>query len=259
MNFRLDQQVVVVTGGAGRIGAAFCRAIAAQGGTAVIADTAPEAAGRLAAELCAAHGPAAALALTVDITSTRELDQAIATLQARFGRIDAVVNNAYPRNQNYGRKFEDVTYEDFADNVSRHLGGYFLTAQRFALHFKTRGRGQIVNLGSIYGVAAPRFEIYAGTPITMPVEYAAIKAGVLHLTRYLAQYLKPHGVRVNAISPGGVFADQPETFVQSYNQHTLGHRMLSPEDVTGTLIFLLSDASAHLTGQNLVVDDGWTL
>ena len=259
MSRSLAGQVIVVTGGAGRLGRVFCESIAREGGTAVIADTERKAAEILAAEICAAHGPAAAAAYTFDITRADEIDFAIGELHRRFSRIDAVVNNAYPRNPRYGAKVEDVTYADFAENVSLHTGGYFVTAQRFAAYFKRHGGGNIIFLASIYGVAAPRFEIYDGTPMTMPVEYAVIKAGLIHLTRYLAQYYKGDRIRVNALSPGGIFAGQPEDFVKKYRAHAAGDRMLEAGDLTGALVFLLAPASSHLTGQNLVVDDGWTL
>lgn len=259
MKSALAGHVVVVTGGAGRIGRAFCSAIARAGGTAVVADTDIVAAKKLASELCTAHGAAAATAVCFDITRADEIDQAITSLHARYGRIDAVVNNAYPRNARYGAKVEDVTYADFTENVSMHTGGYFITAQRFAAYFTRQGFGNIIIMGSIYGVVAPRFDIYAGTPMTMPVEYAVIKAGLLHLTRYLAQYYKATGIRVNALSPGGVQAGQPEDFVTKYSAHAAGSKMLTPDDLTGTLLYLLSPASAHVTGQNVVVDDGWTL
>lgn len=255
----LSGHVIIVTGGAGRLGREFCMAIATQGGTAVVADTAADTAEKLAAELRQAHGPAAALALAFDITRADEIDRAVGELHRRFGRIDAVVNNAYPRNARYGARVEDVTYADFTENLSLHVGGYFLTAQRLAVYFVRQGHGNIINLGSIYGVIAPRFDIYAGTPMTMPVEYSVIKSGVIHLTRYLAQYFKPHGIRVNALSPGGILAGQPADFVQKYSAHAAGGRMLDAGDLAGSLIYLLSPASAHVTGQNLVVDDGWTL
>lgn len=259
MSSTLPGRVVVVTGGAGRIGRAFCTAIAREGGTAVIADTDEAAARRLATELTGAFGATAADVATFDITRAEQIDAAIAAIDARHGRIDAVVNNAYPRNDRYGARVETVTYEDFSDNVSRHVGGYFLTAQRFAAYFSPRGRGNVIFMGSIYGVVAPRFDVYAGTPMTMPVEYSVIKAGLLHLTRYLAQYYKDRGIRVNALSPGGVFADQPADFVRRYSAHAAGGRMLDAADLAGSLVYLLSDASAHVTGQNLIVDDGWTL
>ncbi len=259
MNGALKGRVIVVTGGAGRIGRAFCTEIAQQDGVAVIADTNDAAARELQSDLQARFGSEAATVATFDITRAEQIDAAIATLHERHGRIDAVVNNAYPRNARYGARVEAVTYEDFADNVSRHVGGYFVTTQRFAAYFAPRRAGNIVFMGSIYGVVAPRFEVYAGTPMTMPVEYSVIKAGLMHLTRYLAQYYKDSGIRVNALSPGGVFADQPAEFVRRYGAHAAGGRMLAAADLTGSLIYLLSDASTHVTGQNLVVDDGWTL
>lgn len=259
MSNTLAGQVVVVTGGAGRIGRAFCAAISREGGTAVVADVDAAAAESLAGELRGRHGPDAAVALAFDITRAGEIDRAIDGLHQRFGHIEAVVNNAYPRNPRYGAKVEDVTYADFCENLSLHAGGYFITAQRFAAYFARQGRGNIIFMASIYGIVAPRFEIYAGTPMTMPVEYAVIKAGLLHLTRYLAQYYKPRGIRVNALSPGGVFADQPAEFVRKYSEHAAGGKMLDAADLTGPLLYLLSPASAQVTGQNLIVDDGWTL
>lgn len=259
MSNNLSGQVIVVTGGAGRLGRTFCRGIAEHGGTAVVADTATDAAEKLAAELREEHGHESAVAQSFDIGRADEIDRAIDELHQRFGRVDAVVNNAYPRNSRYGAKVEDVTYTDFCENLSLHAGGYFITAQRFAAYFGPQGRGNIIFLASIYGIVAPRFEIYAGTPMTMPVEYAVIKAGLLHLTRYLAQYYKPHGIRVNALSPGGVFADQSVEFVRKYSEHSAGGKMLAAADLTGALLYLLSPASARVTGQNLIVDDGWTL
>jgi len=139
------------------------------------------------------------------------------------------------------------------------LGGYFLVAQQFGLLFREQGEGNIINMGSIYGVMAPRFDIYEGTPMTMPVEYAAIKSAVIHLTQYLAQYFKGNGVRVNCISPGGILDNQPEAFLQKYNAHCSGKGMLDPQDINGSLLFLLPDASKYITGQNLIVDDGFSL
>lgn len=258
-DFQITGQVVVVTGGAGRIGRAFCAAVARSGGLAVVSDTAEDAAQALAGELVTTYGPHAAVALSMDITNEASIAAVITDLHARFGRIDALVNNAYPRNPRYGARLEDVTYPDFCQNVGLHLGGAFLTSRLFAKYFLDQGRGNIVNMGSIYGVVAPRFEVYEGTELTMPVEYAAIKSGMLHLTRYFAQYYKQHQIRVNAISPGGVFANQPEHFVTNYCAHAAGQRMLQVEDLAGTLLYLLSTASSHVTGQNIVVDDGWTL
>lgn len=254
----LTDKVVVITGGAGFLGRQFCAAVAEQGGIAVVADIDAEAAARVSEEIVSIY-PGRAEAVSLDITSHASVSSLIAGLMAKYGRIDAVVNNAYPRNQNYGRKLEDVTYADFCANVDSHLGGYFLMAQQFGLFFRRQGSGNIVNMASIYGVMAPRFEVYADTPMTMPVEYAAIKSAVIHLTRYFAQYFKGDGIRVNCLSPGGILDQQPEAFLQKYNAHCNGKGMLDSRDINGSLLFLLSDASRYVTGQNLVVDDGFSL
>lgn len=255
---QLAGKVIVVTGGGGFLGAKFCAAIAQQGGIAIIADVDAVAAAGVAAQI-AATCPGRAEAVALDITSVASINALIADLQQRYGRIDALVNNAYPRNREYGKKLEEVTYDSFCENVGMHLGGYFLTAQQFSLYFREHGGGNIINMSSIYGTMTPRFEVYADTPMTMPVEYAAIKSAVNQLTRYFAQYFKGDGIRVNSLSPGGILDDQPEPFLRKYDAHCSSKGMLDPQDVCASLIFLLSEASRYVTGQNLVVDDGFSL
>ena len=250
--------VVVVTGGAGLLGRAFSAGIVARGGTAIVADIDLARATEVARTI-APDGDAQAIPLALDITDQRSVDQLIAECLRRCGRVDAVVNNAYPRNQAYGRRLEEVTYTDFCENLGLHVGGYFLVAQRFAMHFAAAGGGVIVNMGSIYGTLAPRFELYEGTPMTMPVEYAAIKSGINQLTRYFAQYYKAQGVRVNTLSPGGILDRQPESFLERYSASAGTKGMLEPGDLVGALAFLLSEESRYVTGQNLVVDDGFSL
>jgi NAD(P)-dependent dehydrogenase (short-subunit alcohol dehydrogenase family) len=251
----LNGKVVAIVGGAGLLGRAFCAAASDRGATVVVADCDEAAAQRVASGLVGGAATAAAL----DIASTDSVCALIRGMHDRHGRIDAVVNSAYPRNKRYGRRLEDVTYEDFVENTSLNLAGCFLVAQQFAAYFRDQGHGNIVNLASIYGTLAPRFSVYEGTPITMPVEYSAIKAGVIQLTRYFAQYYKAHGVRCNCLSPGGVLDGQAEAFVQAYSRFAGRKGMLDAGDLAGALVFLLSDDSAFVTGQNLVVDDGFSL
>lgn len=258
MNTMMTGKVVLVTGGAGLLGSAFCRAIAEHGGHAIVADRNLEAAQDLARSI-RDQDAGLSTAVVLDITDAASIRAAIDSVRGQTGTIDAVVNNAYPRNARYGRQLEEVTYEDFCDNVGMHLGGYFLVAQQFAQFFRAQGHGNIVNMSSIYGVIAPRFSIYADTTMSMPVEYAAIKSGVLHLTRYFAQYLKGTGIRVNAISPGGIRDWQPEAFLEKYQAMCASKGMLDKADIVGSLLFLLSDMSTYMNGQNLVVDDGFSL
>ena len=256
--FDLDNQVVVITGGAGLLGQKFTRAIAAQGGRPVIADIRIEAADAAARQINSELSRNQVSAIEIDITSKESLQRAINDLRSRYGRIDALVNNAYPRNKNYGRKFEEVEYTDFCENINLHLGGYFLASQQFALFFKGQGYGNIITVSSIYGTVAPRFDIYADTSMTMPVEYAAIKSALLHLNAYMLKYFQGSGIRFNCLSPGGILDSQPEPFLQRYAAYSQSKGMLNPEDITGALIFLLSVQSQYINGQNIVVDDGWS-
>lgn len=255
----LNGKVVVVTGGAGLIGRAFVRSIAGHGAIAIVADVNKQAGNGFLDELKADDAQAGVEFVEVDITSTESLVSMISYLHDRYGRIDALVNNAYPRNPNFGRKFEEATYDDFCQNVSMHLGGYFLASQQVAGYFRKQGHGSIINMASIYGVAVPRFDIYKGTNMTMPIEYAAIKSAIVHLTKYLAQYFKGNDIRVNCISPGGILDGQPARFLSRYNSFGASKGMLDANDLQGTLLFLLSDMSACINGQNIVVDDGWSL
>lgn len=254
----LDDNVIVITGAAGVIGRSFAQVIAERGGIAVAADINFEAAKSLINGV-EQSGTGRIEAIHLDITSKDSIGAVIAEVRRRYGRVDAVINNAYPRNKNYGCKLEDVTYSDFCDNVDMQLGGYFLVAQQFCLLFKDQGYGNVINMSSIYGSMAPRFEVYDGTQLTMPVEYAAIKAAIEHLTRYFAQYFKGTGIRVNCLSPGGILANQPMEFLKSYNKHCATKGMLDATDLQGALLFLLSEESRYITGQNIVVDDGFSL
>lgn len=253
----LNKKIIVVTGGAGLLGRNFCSVIAEQGGTAIIAELDTESA-EVVAEKIQANGGKAEVSV-LDITDSVSVDNLISSIHERHGRIDAVVNNAYPRNKNYGKRLEDVTYEDFCENMSMHLGGYFLVAQKFALYFRAHNGGNIVNMASIYGTIAPKFEIYADTPMTVPVEYSAIKSAIIQLTRYFAKYFKEDGVRCNSLSPGGILDNQPDVFLEKYNSHCGIKGMLDPQDIAGALVFLLSDASQHINGQNMIVDGGFSI
>lgn len=254
----IEGKVIVVTGGAGAIGRVITENIVKHGGIAIAADIDLHAAQTLAADI-STNETGHAYASHLDITRKSSITTLINELHTRYGRIDSVINNAYPRNKNYGRKLEDVTYEDFCENVDLHLGGYFLVSQQFSLAFKEQGWGNIVNMSSIYGTIAPRFGIYDKTPMTMPVEYAAIKAGVQQLTKYFAQYLKGTGTRVNCLSPGGILNSQPPSFLAAYNKQCASKGMLDAADIWGALLFLLSDESKYLNGQNIIIDDGFSL
>ena len=255
----LNNKVVVITGGAGLIGKEFVKAVVENRGIAIIADINEEIGLQVKENLLQELNTTNIDFIKLDITSKKSLIDCVDYLDTKYGKIDALVNNAYPRNKNYGRHFFDVEYEDFIQNLGFNLGGYFTASQQFAKYFQKQDYGNIINISSIYGVVAPKFEIYDNTPMTMPVEYAAIKSGLIHLTKYMAKYFKGMNIKVNALSPGGIFDHQPEVFLDKYKEKCLNKGMLDKSDLKGTLVYLLSDMSKYVNGQNIIVDDGFTL
>ena len=255
----LTNKVVVITGGAGLIGQEFVKAVVEQNGIAIIADINEVMGKEIKESLSKELNSKNIDFIKLDITSKNSLEECINTLKNKYSTIDALVNNAYPRNKNYARHFFDVEYDDFVENLGLNLGGYFTTSQQFSKYFKTQGHGNIVNISSIYGIVAPKFDVYDGTSMTMPVEYAAIKSGLIHLTKYMAKYFKGLNIRVNTLSPGGILDAQPEQFLEQYKSECLNKGMLDKSDLKGTLIYLLSDMSKYVNGQNIIVDDGFVL
>ncbi len=192
----------------------------------------------------------------IDITN----EEQVKNFFANIIHIDGAVNATYPRNKTYGAHFFDVTMDSFNENLALHLGSSFLFTQQCAAYFKrTSVPLSLVNISSIYGVIAPKFSIYENTPMTMPVEYAAIKSALLHLNKYAIAYVNDSRFRINAVSPGGIFDHQPEAFCNAYKKLTNGAGMLDVAEIIGAILFLLSDNSRYVTGQNIIVDDGFTL
>ncbi len=241
------------------IGKEFVKSVVQNDGIAVIADINQEKSEKLKDELSKELNSSNIESLNLDITSKQSLIECIEKLHKKYKKIDALVNNAYPRNKNFGKHLFDIEYKDFVENLGLNLGGYFLASQQFAKYFENQGFGNIVNISSIYGVVAPRFEIYQGTQMTTPVEYAASKSGLIHLTKYMAKYFKNKNIRINSICPGGVLDDQSKDFISRYNEQCASKGMLDAKDLNGILIFLLSDMSTYINGQNIVVDDGFCL
>ena len=245
---KFEEFVVLITGANGLIGKQFANCLASAGAIVIRTDTSLETVGR-----------GADVDISCDVRDADSVDKALDHVINTYGRLDALVNCAYPRNSSFGADFFDVTYEGFCETLSWQLGGAFLVSQRAARVMKVHGKGTIVNIGSIYGTVAPDFSIYEGTQMGLPVEYAAIKSGVIQLTKYLARYLKDTGVRANCISPGGVLDNQPESFLEKYRSKCSSKGMLDPADLNSALLFLLAPESLAVTGQNIVVDDGFTL
>lgn len=249
--FDLTDCVAVVTGASGQLGRAFCRALVGAGARVIAADIASSAAKNSARAL-----GGAARGVKVDVASARSVERMFKDIDQREGRVDILVNNAGIA---VFTPFERRTDEEFLRVVNVNMLGTFHCAQAAARRMMERRSGTIVNIGSIYGVVASDQRIYADSGRNSSEVYAFTKGGVISFTRYLAAYLAPHGIRVNCLSPGGVFNDQAAAFVENYVQRTPLGRMAVEEDLVGALIFLASPAARYVTGHNLVVDGGFSI
>jgi NAD(P)-dependent dehydrogenase (short-subunit alcohol dehydrogenase family) len=267
--FDLSGRVAVITGGAGLLGVQHGRAIAGAGGTPVLLDIDGQRAQKAAKELADTYR-ASALGLQVDITNAAEIKRCLEDVLKRFDRIDILINNAAnnPKVEDGGSvafsRFENFPLGQWNADVSVGLTGVFLCCQVIGAEMARRRGGVIVNIASDLALIAPDQRIYrrSQTPDHMqpvkPVTYCVVKSGLIGLTRYLATYWADHGVRVNALSPGGVFNGQAPEFVVKLSQLIPLGRMAKFDEYQGAILFLCSDASSYMTGSNLVVDGGRT-
>jgi NAD(P)-dependent dehydrogenase (short-subunit alcohol dehydrogenase family) len=258
----LDGRVAVVTGAAGLLGREHCQALADAGARVVVTDLEPDVCAAAAARLGPGH-----LACAADITDPAAVERLRDAALSRFGRIDVLVNNA-ALNERVERpdpgsgRFESLPLETFRRALDVNVTGAFLCCQILGGVLAARGAGAIVNIASTYAVVAPDQSLYrrpdGSQSFYKSAAYPVAKAAILGLTRYLAAYWGARGVRVNALSPGGVENGQEPGFVERYAARTPLARMARPGDYRGALVFLASDASAYMTGANLIVDGGFT-
>jgi len=264
--FDLEGRTVLITGGAGLLGAAYANALVRSGASVVIADIDLAAAERVARGL----NTPAACAMEIDVTDPDSVNEAVTSTVSWSGAIDGLVNNAAldPKfDPQHGppptQAFEEYPLDLWTRELAVNLTGQFLCAQRIGRLMRDRKRGSIVNVSSIYGLVGPDQRLYEepgaeGPPRIKPVSYCVTKSGVIGLTRYLAAYWAGQGIRVNTLTLGGVFNGHDEGFVRRYGSRTPLGRMARVDEYCGALMFLLSDASSYMTGANLVVDGGWT-
>lgn len=241
----MNNKIVIVTGGNGLLGKQIINHLRAKG----------------------------ALTINLDITATNDLDQGqlhcdvtseenirdcVNRIEEQFGRIDGLVNNAYPRTEDWGTPFESIDVGSWKKNIDWQLNSHFVISQEVLRHMRVQASGSIVNIASIYGVVGNDFSIYENTQIGTAAEYSAIKGGLINFTRYLASLYGRHNVRINCVSPGGIFDNQDPKFVATYENRVPMKRMGRAEDIAPSVTFLLSDDAKYITGHNLIVDGGWT-
>ncbi len=260
--FKLDGKVAVVTGGAGILGQGFATGLASAGAQVAIVDMQAELAEKTAQQI----GPQAA-GFACDVANPDSVQACVAAIKARFGSIDILHNNAATKTadaRQFFTPFEEYPLDVWREVMSVNIDGMFLMAQAVGKEMINQGRGgSIIQTSSIYGLVGPDPRIYEGSDylggaINTPAVYAASKAAVVGLTKWLATHWAPQGIRVNCLVPGGVSSGQNSVFSEKYSQRVPLGRMARADEMVPTLLYLASDASSYMTGQTVAVDGGWT-
>jgi NAD(P)-dependent dehydrogenase (short-subunit alcohol dehydrogenase family) len=245
MMINLKNKIVVVLGGSGLLGKEFVKQIRENDGIAINADINEKSELEKHTFKC-------------DITDEKSIVFLIENVIKKFGRIDGWINTAYPRTSDWGDRIDNISFDSFRKNVDMHMNGYFIASKLAIDAMLVNKQGSLINISSIYGIVGPDFTVYEGTNMSNSVTYAAIKGGIVNFNRFLSSYYGGNGIRVNAISPGGIFDNQAEPFLSNYNKKVPLKRMGTPQDIAPAAVYLLSDASSYVTGHNLIIDGGWT-
>ena len=262
------KKTVIITGGGGIIGSEFSKKLALLGANVIIVEKEISIASKISKKIIKLKPDASVKALKCNLLSEIEIKDMIKKVLKFYGSIDAVVNNAATKTsnlKNFFKKFEDYKLSTWKEVMSVNIDSFFLVSKYAGQHMaKNKNGGSIINISSIYGIVAPDSKIYEGSKynnmvINTPAVYSVSKAAVLGLTKYLAKYWGDKNIRVNSISPGGVESGQNKVFVNKYSEKVPLGRMAKATDMSNALIFLISDSSKYITGQNLVVDGGFTI
>jgi len=259
---RFEGKTVVVTGAGGLLGSEYAKAFATEGARVALLDRDIDRASDIADEINST-AEARGRAYEVELASADSIRETGSKIIEELGPPDILVNNAATKSDNFFDPFETFPTDDWEYVMATNVTGVMLGCQVFGSIMVERGKGSIINILSIYGIVAPDQRIYEGSEylgraINTPAVYSTSKAALLGLTRYLASYWGEKGVRVNAVTPGGVFSGQNDEFVRRYSYKTMLGRMAHPKELCGAITYLASDDASYVTGHNLVVDAGLT-
>jgi NAD(P)-dependent dehydrogenase (short-subunit alcohol dehydrogenase family) len=252
----LKGKAVFITGGSGYLGTSMCEALAELGADIAIAEVNASTCSALTERLKKEYG-VRAIGLSCNVCQPESLRDALKATADQLGGVHVLINNAYAGNKN---RFETITYEEWRANVDIGLNAVFYGV-REAVEYLKASKGVILNTASMYGHIAPDYRLYEGNPHAVPASYNAAKGGVLQLTRYLASFLSPFGIRVNALSPGAfphAWQQQDEEFARRLSAKAPLNRVGVQDDIKGAVALLCTDAGKFMTGQNICVDGGWT-
>ena len=248
-------QVVLITGACGLIGESLVLGLKNKNYKLILIDNNKEKLENLKSKI----NNEDFLFLNSDILVKGSIENCIDKAHKKFGKIDSAIHAAYPKSKGWGTKFENLEEDFLMEDIKNQLGSAIIFSQRIIDCFLKQGYGNLIHISSIQGVSQPKFDHYEGTDMTSPIEYSAIKSGIISITKYLSKYYKKRSLRVNCISPGGIANNQPNIFIENYKNSCNSKGLLDSEDLTGLILFLISDKSKYINGQNIIIDDGWSL
>jgi len=256
-----DKKVVLITGGAGRIGSSLARGLASQRHKIVLGDINITKLKELKNNLNIKDIEI----FKGDLTRKKGIDRFINFALKKFKKIDVAAHCFYPKSKKQGSKFENLNEKYLKEDLTNHLGGTIIFCQRIMKYFLKQKKGNLILISSIQGIQAPKFHHYKGSKykgsnMGSPIEYSAIKSGIISITKYLSKYYRNKNIRINCVSPGGIRDNQhPKLFIKKYRQSCNSKGLLDGEDISKLILFLISDESKYISGQNLIIDDGWSL
>ena len=250
-----NKKVILITGGAGEIGSALARDLASQKHKIILGDIDIDKLKKLKKNLNTKNVEI----FKSDLTKEKKIDHCINFALKKFKKIDVAVHCSYPKSKKWGTKFENLNEKNLKEDLTNQLAGTIIFCQRIIKYFHRVKKGNLILISSIQGIQSPKFEHYKNLNMTSPIEYSVIKSGIISITRYLSKYYKKRNLRINCVSPGGIKDNQPKIFMKRYKESCNSKGLLDGDDVSKLIMFLISDDSKYIHGQNFIMDDGWSL
>ncbi len=248
----MKKKNIIITGGFGTIGIALSKSLLRQGHNVIIIDTKVKKKNNLI-------NKKNLFVIKKNINKENEIKKFVFQIAKKFSKIDALVHCSYPKTKDWGLKLEKLNQKSLNENLNNHLGSTIILSKIIINQFIKQKFGNLILLSSIMGLNNPKFETYKGTNMSSPIEYSAIKSGIISITKYLAKYYSKKNLKINCVSPGGIKSNLPKKFIKNYKKQCNAKGLLNPEDVVDGINFLLSDKSNFISGHNLVIDDGYSL
>jgi NAD(P)-dependent dehydrogenase (short-subunit alcohol dehydrogenase family) len=247
---------ILIIGACGRIGSNLSHFLSSQGYNLILADVNKKKLLKLRKKICTKNN----IYLFVgNLTNLKTIDKLVKFSNKQFKKLDSTICCFYPKNKGFGKNFEKLDPNSLKITLWNLLGSVIAISQRILLLFKKQKFGNLILLSSILGVRSPKFWHYHNTNMSSSIEYSAAKSAIISITAYMAKYFKNSNIRVNSISPGGIRDNQPKIFQKKYKLSSQSKGLLEAKDIVGTIFFLMSDNSKHINGQNIIIDDGWSL